>query len=303
MLFPYLIQATDENFQDFVKKNRDFISHKIIETGALLFRGYELFSAEDFQQAVVSIQPKLLNYIGGDSPRNKINDKIYTSTSYPPEETISMHHEKSFSNIFPRFIYFFCEIEPQIGGETPLADGREVFKKIPPGIIEKFSSRKLKYIMNMNNGEGIGRSWKEVLEVNTTTEAETLLDRLNIKYKWKENGYLQTEEVVNPIIVHPETGEKIFFSQADQWHPSNLKSEVLEAMKEVLQEDDFYHNCRYADDTEIESDDLEAIRAVVRNERVFFKWKKGDFLMVDNLIAMHGRSPFEGERRILVAMS
>jgi hypothetical protein len=33
------------------------------------------------------------------------------------------------------------------------------------------------------------------------------------------------------------------------------------------------------------------------------KWKKGDLLILNNLISMHGRMPFSGQRLILVAMS
>jgi alpha-ketoglutarate-dependent taurine dioxygenase len=32
-------------------------------------------------------------------------------------------------------------------------------------------------------------------------------------------------------------------------------------------------------------------------------WEAGDLLMLDNLLAAHGRRPFSGERRIAVAMS
>ncbi|MBD5633245.1 MAG: TauD/TfdA family dioxygenase, partial [Candidatus Eremiobacteraeota bacterium] len=31
-------------------------------------------------------------------------------------------------------------------------------------------------------------------------------------------------------------------------------------------------------------------------------WQRGDALWIDNMLACHGRSPFRGERRVLVAM-
>jgi hypothetical protein len=34
-----------------------------------------------------------------------------------------------------------------------------------------------------------------------------------------------------------------------------------------------------------------------------FNWQRGDVMVVDNVLATHGREPFTGERRILVAMS
>lgn len=38
-------------------------------------------------------------------------------------------------------------------------------------------------------------------------------------------------------------------------------------------------------------------------EEVAFPWQPGDVLVVDNMLVSHGRRPFSGERRILVAMS
>lgn len=302
-LIEYVVQDVQENLCDYIINNRDFIFKKVHNTGAVLLRGFNLKTAEDFRKVVTILQPELQNYIGGDSPRSKVTNNIYTSTNYPPEEIISMHHEKSFSNSYPKLIYFFCEIEPNIGGETPIADGREIYKKMPSDIIEKFEKRKLKYIMNMHSGDGFGKSWKDVFEISSKIELEKLLNELKIKFKWKENGLLRVEEIVNPIIIHPENGDKIFFSQADQWHPSNLDENVLADMKGIMPEEDFYHNCRYGDDSEISFEDLNRIKEIVNKERVFFKWKRGDLLILDNLISMHGRNSFSGPRRILVAMS
>ncbi len=36
---------------------------------------------------------------------------------------------------------------------------------------------------------------------------------------------------------------------------------------------------------------------------VAFPWQRGDMLMLDNVLAMHGRATFAGRRRILAAMT
>jgi alpha-ketoglutarate-dependent taurine dioxygenase len=45
------------------------------------------------------------------------------------------------------------------------------------------------------------------------------------------------------------------------------------------------------------------IRDLYRDAALSFPWQRGDVLLVDNFLAVHGREPFSGERRILVAMS
>ncbi|MDH3279821.1 MAG: TauD/TfdA family dioxygenase [Gammaproteobacteria bacterium] len=54
---------------------------------------------------------------------------------------------------------------------------------------------------------------------------------------------------------------------------------------------------------EIDVSDLLHIRATARACEVVFPWRTGDVMVIDNVIAMHGRKPFSGERTILVAMA
>ena len=69
MDYPYLIeygvQDVQENLSDYIINNRDFIFKKVHNTGAVLFRGFNLKTAEDFRKVVTILQPELQNYIGG----------------------------------------------------------------------------------------------------------------------------------------------------------------------------------------------------------------------------------------------
>jgi alpha-ketoglutarate-dependent taurine dioxygenase len=40
----------------------------------------------------------------------------------------------------------------------------------------------------------------------------------------------------------------------------------------------------------------------IESATVRFRWQRGDLLLVDNYFVTHGRMPFRGERRILVAI-
>jgi alpha-ketoglutarate-dependent taurine dioxygenase len=35
---------------------------------------------------------------------------------------------------------------------------------------------------------------------------------------------------------------------------------------------------------------------------ISFRWERGDVLLLDNYLVAHGRNPYEGPRKILVAM-
>ena len=48
---------------------------------------------------------------------------------------------------------------------------------------------------------------------------------------------------------------------------------------------------------------LETVRSACKNSEVFIPWQAGDLLILDNALAIHGRSPSNGERRVFAAMA
>jgi len=112
------------------------------------------------------------------------------------------------------------------------------------------------------------------------------------------------------VVTHSPSGEKCWWNQADQWH------RVLGSVKTSFGGDDdprfdtatageqtLGNHVTYGDGGEIDVADLETIRAVNRSQEVVFPWQAGDVMVIDNVLAMHGRKPFRGPRRVLVAMA
>jgi alpha-ketoglutarate-dependent taurine dioxygenase len=63
------------------------------------------------------------------------------------------------------------------------------------------------------------------------------------------------------------------------------------------------HEVFFADGSTIPLKDLYHILDVLDANTIYFPWKKGDVLVLDNILAMHGRAVFSGKRRILAAMT
>ncbi len=208
----------------------------------------------------------------------------------------------SYSNAYPRILFFFCSIAPEVGGETPIVDGRVLFKKTDKALIERFKNKKVKYIMNLCNKYGMGRSWQQAFETEDKEKVEEFLKNSAKKYIWKSDGSLRIEEIVDPIIEHPITKELVFFCQAPQWHPISLDEKTRDAMYGIMSEQDFYHFVSFGDDSLISEDDLKQITDLAEQEQVKFPWQQGDILMVDNILSLHAREPFSGPRKILVSM-
>ena len=285
-----------------LEEEKDAIVGRIYTHGAVLLRGFGVTDIESFTKIVRHFASNLMDYLGGDSPRSTVGDKIFTSTEYPAQYRISLHNELSFSKVYPQFLLIYCDIPPEIGGETPLISCRRLLKAIDPAVRERFATKKLKYVQNLPDEYGIGKSWQETFFQTERGPVEEHLRSLGADFEWKDDGTLRVTEIVDAVVKHPVTGEEVFFSQADQWHPSNLDEETRSAMLDLVEEEDLYHNCYFGDGSPIDVADLDHIRAVVERDKVMFPWHKHDVLLVDNLLTMHGRSPYTGDRRILVAM-
>lgn len=287
----------------FCEEQKQFVFEQLHKYGALLFRGFNIDHISHFRLIATSLGLSLSNYQGGDSPRDKINKDIYTSTNYPAHLSISLHNELSFSSFYPHYLLFYCKIPPSEGGETPIANGRAIINNLSKNLITTFKEKKIKYIMNLHDGFGPGKSWKECFETDVTSQIEKILTLKNAYYKWGDNySSLRIEEIVDPIIRHPITNEEVFFSQADQWHPSNLDEETYHALKECMNEDDFYHNCKFGDDSEIPIEYLNEIRQRVAAHKINFLWEENDLMLIDNILTLHGRNPYKGNRKVYVCM-
>lgn len=286
------------------RKDGEFFRSKLLEHGALLFRGYSIDSTEEFEQFVVAFSgKKLLDYVGGASPRVELGSGVYTSTEYPAQVMLALHNELSYSHNYPKNLYFCCLIPAQNGGETPIADSRAILEKLDSKVVGEFKKRKIRYDRNLSADAGSGYSWQDAFETADKAKVESYCREADINFRWKDDGGLFLSQVLPATATHPETGEEVWFNQADGFHPSSLDAATYQTLIANRSEEEFRLNSRFGDGAPLDVSMLEHIREVVRNEMIVFQWQKGDVLVLDNLLTAHGRMPFSGARKIILAMT
>jgi alpha-ketoglutarate-dependent taurine dioxygenase len=289
------------------RAERDFFRAKLLAHGALLFRGYQVRSVSDLERFVRKFSggEKLFSYAGGVSPRNPLGAGrgVYTSTEYPAQYALSLHNELSYADVYPRRLYFCCLTPAEIGGETTLGDSRRILKKIDAAVVEAFRNKKVCYVRNLHGEKGWGYSWQEAFETDDKQKAEDCCRKIGAEFEWKPNGVLRLSQIRPAIIKHSLTNEEVWFNQADGFHPSNLDAETYKTLAATMNEDEFRLNAFYGDGSPIDLQTLAHIRAVLQSETIPHKWKAGDVLILDNILAAHGRMPFTGARKIALAMT
>jgi alpha-ketoglutarate-dependent taurine dioxygenase len=301
--FPLVIQpnADDLNLAAWAASSRELLDQYLLRYGAILFRGFDVRSSSDFPDFVRAIAPELLDYCERAAPRSEVENKIYTSTEFPADQAIPLHHEMSYSHNWPTRIWFYCAQPPAQGGATPIADERRVFELIPEKVKEPFIRKKVMYVRNY--GEGVDLTWQEAFQTNDRSVVEEYCRRSNMTFEWRDRGRLRTRQVRQSIAVHPVTGDKVWFNHAHIFHLSSLDTAIRESLLQEFKEDEVPRNAFYGDGSAIEEWALESIREVHQLTAVVFPWRQGDILMLDNFLASHGRQPYTPPRQILVAMS
>lgn len=304
---PFVIDLGESEpgqFVAFYRDKRDELEDKLTRVGALKFKGVKIGSTETFQQIVNSISSKFLNYIDGNSPRTKLTGTVYTSTEYDPAQKITMHNELSYSAKWPNKLFFSCLTPAAGGGETLLADSREILRIMNKDIVSEVRGRGITYIRNLNDGKGVGQSWQDTYETEDRAQLEEYCRAYSIEYEWKKDGGVRLKQKRKGIIRHRVTGEEVWFNQMDQFHPFQLGEEVYESMLMLYDSpEEFPIYVTFGDGGEISTDMIKEVLDTIDKVTVAPSWERNELLVVDNELSSHGRNPYKGERKVLVSMS
>ena len=301
--FPLVIEPAVDKLSPatWAASAREFIETELLKHGGILFRNFALHSANDFEKFVRAMCPSLLEYNERAAPRLQIAQNIYTSTEYPSEHSIPIHHEMSYSHNWPMKIWFYCDTAAQEGGATPIASDRVVFERIDAKIKDEFLRKNVMYTRNY--GIGIDLTWQDAFQTSDKSDVETYCHAANMRYEWMPGDRLRTRQVRPPIQMHPKTHEIVWFNHAHMFHISNVEPKLRESLLSELTEEFLPRNAYYGDGTPIASAVLDEIRQTYNDAAVSIPWRKGDVIMLDNMLASHGRQPFVGPRKILVALA
>jgi alpha-ketoglutarate-dependent taurine dioxygenase len=298
---PLILQpAADQvDLADWARNNRDYIENKLNHHGGILFRGFNLGNAADFERVASSICQDLFSEYG-DLPREGVAGKVYTSTPYPEDKCILYHNESSHLSSWPSKINFFCVTVAKEGGATPIVDCRKVYQQLDPVIRDKFEQLGLLYVRNFS--EGLDVSWQRFFSTEDRALVEDSCKKAGMSCEWYGKDNLRVSQRCQAVLIHPQTGEKTFFNQVQLHHVHCLDSEVRESLLSIFKREDLPRHVYYGDGSPISDEAMDHVGEIYERNAVRFQWQHGDLVCLDNMLVAHARDSYTPPRKIVVAL-
>ncbi|MCC6516587.1 MAG: TauD/TfdA family dioxygenase [Chitinophagales bacterium] len=332
-ILPLVITPTEgeskkETLVQWIADNKASVESKLTDSGAILFRGFQINTPQDFEDVAKAIDADLKDDYMGTSPRDKKSEYAFSASELPAHYPIMQHCEMSFLPSAPRRLFFYCHVEPEYGGETPICDFRKVYQDLDPKIRAEFEKKGVKHIRNYSSPNEAARSgfqlkkWTDLFHTTDKKVIEEKCKENDIICEWKANDGLRMTNKNAGIKEHPITGEKVWFNHTQVFHISAAADEYYRIHKRQRRWETFKTSMflelmtwykkltknpneqsmhvTFGDDSEIPDDYVEHIQEVIWKHMVIQAWKKGDIICIDNFSTSHGRLPYYGPREIMV---
>ncbi len=305
-VFPLALECKSPNATlaaatDWIRTQRDKLLNEASRHGAVLFRGFPLNSPEDCDAFVAAFGLTNFPYVESLSNAVRVNytERIFSANEAPADVTIYFHHEMAQTPIYPAKLFFFCQTPAEEGGETPLCRSDVLFERLAeqcPEFAKNCEEKGLRYsnVMPAENDpkSGMGRSWKSTLRAETREEAESRLREIDYDWEWLPDGSLRATTPVLPAVRDVGQGRKAFFNQLIAAF-QGWKDERNDPSKAIL----------FGDGTPLDRDAVNIATELAYDLAFDLPWQKGDAVLVDNFVTMHGRRTFKGTRKVLASLA
>lgn len=271
----------------------------LADAGAVLLRGLGPRTPEEVGAVAAALGIEAIPEREGFAPRRTLAPGVLSSSEWPPDEPMCMHHEVSYAAEVPSTLLFACLRAPDEGGATALADGQAVLRALPADLVEPFAREGWQLTRSYRE---VGVAWTEAFGTEDPAEVAAYCAREAVEHSWLPDGALRTRQRRAAVLTHPGTGRPVWFNQVAFLNERTLDPMVREYLTDVYGPGALPFTTAYGDGRPIPDEVVETIDRAYRAATVREPWITGDVLVVDNLRMAHSREPYEGDRRIAVVL-
>ncbi|KAL3774877.1 hypothetical protein HJC23_009228 [Cyclotella cryptica] len=282
-------------------ENREMIRSKLLEHGAIWFRGFELMKSvkgnREMHEAL-GLDP-CLDPLHSSGLRKFASerDALYEEVNKPSlrQHYIGLHNESTAKRTAAYAAFVCFQRATEGGGRFLVADGAAILAELDTKVLEKLYNRKIRIsVSNLDIPPALPGVVKEGIRglVDVAVAPKFDMDLEMIYESDGKPGRLQAVETAeSPINRHPVTGMPVWFNNAHN-HARKLRDRRPCGVPEVGMTEVFY-----ADTMEpLDLEDCMEIKRASEKHITALSMEPGDVLLVDNYRALHGRDVFQGDR-------
>jgi alpha-ketoglutarate-dependent taurine dioxygenase len=283
-------------------ERRDALRAVVADHGSVLVRGLGLRDAAEvaavFQRLTTT---GLMTEREAFAARQVYSDGVYSSSKWPPNQPMCMHHELSYTLEFPGMMLFACLGAASAGGATGVADSPTVLNALPPQLVQRFEREG--WLLTRTYNDDIGASYADAFGTADRAAVESYCRANAIEFEWQPDGELRTRQRRSAVVRHPITGQRCWFNQIAFLNEWTMDPEVHEYLVDVYGADGLPFNTRFGNGDPISQDIVDLLTGIYDAHTAREPWQAGDLMLVDNIRSAHSREAFEGPREVLVGMA
>ncbi|GGT50977.1 TauD/TfdA family dioxygenase [Streptomyces coeruleorubidus] len=280
---------------------RNALRELVAERGALVVRGLGLRTPADVESVLRQVAERPVAEREAFAARDRHADGVYSSSAWPPNQPMCMHHELSYAFECPGLLMFACLEPPDEGGATAVADATEVLHALPAELVDRFAREG--WLLDRAYNEGIGATLGQSFGTDDRDAVEAYCRAHAIDWSWQPDGSLRTRQHRPAVVRHPVSGRHCWFNQIAFLNEWTMAPEVREFLTEEYGPDGLPFNTRYGNGDPVPPDVVEQINKTYEAHTVRRPWQRGDLMLVDNIRTAHSREAYRGPRNIVVAMA
>lgn len=296
---------------NWITERFDWLQAHLLKHGGILFRGFPVKAATDFDAFVSSFSAwEDLSYADSLSyaVRLPVVGRVCT-TNEGKTGGMVFHHEQAQTPKWPSKLFFFCERPATTGGGTGICPSDAVYLELEkhfPDFI-KDCEEGVRYTALLraeaDPSIGVGRGWKSFFGKETKEEVEERMKELGYSWEWVvgEDGtevLKSTSPVLPAVRTAPGTDRKVFFNQIVAMI-ANAQEFAERSGASEINIGRFLH---FANGHPVDVDILRAAKRICDDLAVELNWQAGDVALLDNYLVMHARRAFDGPRRVLASL-
>ncbi|SOY50671.1 conserved hypothetical protein [Cupriavidus taiwanensis] len=294
-------------FRQWTRTARPALDALILAHGGVVLRGFPTTGTEDFAAFIEQFPAFDGGYAGGRAPRETISGRVMEATRLSASVRLAVHSEMAYRRDYPRRIAFFSRKTAEVGGETLIADVRQLAERMDPGLAGKIARLGSRTAINFGPRRDADdasyahmdeRGWNQSFHTEDPAEVNRLCAERGLEPAWHGDGSLTVFNALEPFVMHPQTGRRLYRSilhmQPQVEHP--------EQERERRQRQKYPTGATLGNGEALTDAERAHIDQLCDQTTYSWPWRDGDVMVLDNLQVWHGRNPYQGTRDVQVAL-